>query len=95
MTHSENNDYIKSEGMSEECGVFGIYDKSGKRKLAYETYRALFSLQHRGQESCGIAINDDGILTCQNGMGLVSDVFNERVLDQFSTTAKMAIGHVR
>ncbi len=95
MAHSENNDYIKSEGMSEECGVFGIYDKSGKRKLAYETYRALFSLQHRGQESCGIAINDDGILTCQNGMGLVSDVFNERVLDQFPATAKMAIGHVR
>ncbi len=81
--------------LNEECGVFGIYDKAGALNLAYETYRALYSLQHRGQESCGIALNNDGVLSGHCGMGLVSDVFTSTVLDSLSKEAKMATGHVR
>ena len=81
--------------LNEECGVFGIYDPKGEMDLAYETYRALFSLQHRGQESCGISINVDGVLSTTVGMGLVSDVFTKDKLDSISKDAKMATGHVR
>ena len=81
--------------LNEECGVFGIYDKRGERYLPYEAYRALYSLQHRGQESCGIALNCDGVLSGHTGMGLVSDVFDARTLDALGSGAKMATGHVR
>lgn len=81
--------------LAEECGVFGIYDPSGELDLPYETYRALFTLQHRGQESCGIAVNVDGVLSSTVGMGLVADVFDERTLNGISKEAKMASGHVR
>ena len=81
--------------LGEECGVFGIYDKAGEMDLPYETYRALLSLQHRGQESCGIALNVDGVLSGVTGMGLVSDVFTKRTLEGLDTSAKMATGHVR
>ena len=50
--------------LHEECGVFGIYRRSGEGVVA-EAYHALYALQHRGQESCGIAVNDDGVITCQ------------------------------
>lgn len=81
--------------LGEECGVFGIYDPTGQMDLPYETYRALFALQHRGQESCGIAINVDGVLSGHVGMGLVSEVFSKRVLESLDSQAKMATGHVR
>ncbi len=81
--------------LKEECGVFGIYDPKGEMDLPYETYRALFSLQHRGQESCGIAVNVDGVLSSTAGMGLVSDFFDERTLNSIPKSAKMASGHVR
>lgn len=81
--------------LGEECGVFGIYDKAGDMDLPYETYRALLSLQHRGQESCGIALNVDGVLSGYKGMGLVSDVFTKRALEGLDCSAKMATGHVR
>lgn len=81
--------------LKEECGVFGIYDKNNKLDLIYETYRALFSLQHRGQESCGIALNVDGVLSGHVGLGLVSDVFTKNVLSSLPEGAKMATGHVR
>lgn len=84
-----------SFGLSEECGVFGIYDRSGDTDLVYETYRALFSLQHRGQESCGIATNVDGVLDRYVGMGLVQDVFTESALSKLDSNAKMCTGHVR
>ena len=58
--------------LGEECGVFGVYDPAGEIDLPYEIYRALFTLQHRGQESCGIAVNVDGVLSSTVGMGLVS-----------------------
>ena len=83
------------KNIGEECGVFGIYDPAGEMDLAYETYRALFTLQHRGQESCGISVNVDGVLSASVGMGLVSDVFDKRTLDAIPKNAKMATGHVR
>ena len=76
----------------EECGVFGIFDRDGL-KIAPLVYYGLFALQHRGQESCGIAINNDGWIRCQKNMGLVSEVFTHDIIDSLEGT--IAIGHVR
>ena len=75
----------------EECGVFGIYDTGGN--CARSTYYGLYALQHRGQEDCGIATNNDLELSCYKGAGLVGDVFSEAILSDLGGT--MAIGHVR
>ena len=80
------------EKLHEECGVFGIYDRNNLT-LAPLVYYGLFALQHRGQESCGIAINDDGFIRCHKAMGLVGEVFKPEVLQKLSGT--IAIGHVR
>ena len=77
----------------EECGVFGIYSND-TADIAGLTYSALFALQHRGQESCGIAINDDGIITGYKDIGLVSEVFTSDRLQKLGG-GKMAVGHVR
>ena len=76
----------------EECGVFGIFDRDGL-KIAPLVYYGLFALQHRGQESCGIAINNDGWIRCQKNMGLVSEVFTHDMINSLEGT--IAIGHVR
>ena len=64
--------------LHEECGVFGIYDFDGK-DVASTIYYGLFALQHRGQESCGIAVSETngpkGKVTSYKGMGLVNEVF--------------------
>lgn len=99
MKNPEINTYTAEDfgevTLGEECGVFGIYDPTGTMDLPYETYRALFALQHRGQESCGIAINVDGVLSGHVGMGLVTEVFDKRTLEGLNSEAKMATGHVR
>ena len=78
----------------EECGVFGIITGADDGILpAYETYTALYALQHRGQESCGIAVNDRGIITLHKGLGLVNEVFNDKILKGLPGSA--ALGHVR
>ncbi|MBE6885701.1 MAG: amidophosphoribosyltransferase [Oscillospiraceae bacterium] len=77
----------------EECGVFGIYSPR-EMDVVTETYMALYALQHRGQESCGIAVNSGGIITHYRDVGLVPDVFNRERLDSLGT-GHMAIGHVR
>ena len=51
------------DSIHEECGVFGIYSEE-TADVASAAYYALFALQHRGQESCGIAVNDDGVINC-------------------------------
>lgn len=79
--------------LHEECGVFGIYEGSNS-KLAKTVYYALISLQHRGQESAGIAVNRDRVIRCIKDLGLVSDVFNEENLDKLGE-CNMAVGHVR
>lgn len=77
--------------MEEACGVFGIY--APNREVARLTYYGLYALQHRGQESAGIAVSDGCGIKLHKDMGLVSDVFSEDVLDKL--TGHMAIGHVR
>lgn len=79
--------------IKEECGVFGIYSKD-TMDVASQTYFALYALQHRGQESCGIVVNDKGILSYHKDLGLVPDVFNERNLRKLGM-GNIAIGHVR
>ena len=82
--------------LHEECGVFGIYDRAGTEDVAAAAYSALYALQHRGQESCGIAVNDDGVIQGHRDLGLVNEVFTPAVLGSLSTpTAHMATGHVR
>ena len=76
----------------EECGVFGIYDPAGS--CAQSAYYGLYALQHRGQESCGIVVNDDGIFVSHKDLGLVSEVFPKDVLAGLPE-GKMAVGHVR
>lgn len=80
------------DGLHEECGVFGIYDRDGL-EIAPLVYYGLFSLQHRGQESCGIAVNNDAAIKCHKAMGLVSEVFSPDVLSGLKGT--IGIGHVR
>ncbi len=77
----------------EECGVFGIYAKE-KTSVASTVYYGLFALQHRGQESCGIVVNDDGVFHYHKDGGLVNDVFTPDVMQKLGE-GNMAIGHVR
>ena len=82
--------------LHEECGVFGIYDRAGTEDVAAAAYSALYALQHRGQESCGIAVNDDGVINGHRDLGLVNEVFTPAVLGSLAKpTAHMATGHVR
>lgn len=77
----------------EECGVFGI-SVPGMTHAASVTYNALYALQHRGQESAGMAINDDGVITSHKDVGLVSEVFTPEILENLGR-GSMAVGHVR
>ena len=77
----------------EECGVFGIFGEE-KMNVAEITYYGLYSLQHRGQESCGIVVNDDGVFETHKDTGLVGEVFSEDVLSSMPG-GNAAIGHVR
>ncbi|MCX7795987.1 MAG: amidophosphoribosyltransferase [bacterium] len=77
--------------VKEYCGVFGIY--SPNTDVARLTYFGLFALQHRGQESAGIAVSDRRDIVCYKEMGLVSQVFNEKILNILK--GDIAIGHVR
>ncbi len=65
-----------------------------KSHVAASTYYGLFALQHRGQESCGIVVNDDGVFTSYRDEGIVNDVFTHRVMESLGM-GNMAIGHVR
>jgi amidophosphoribosyltransferase len=79
------------DGPRDECGVFGVY--APEHDVARLTYFALYALQHRGQESAGIATCDSGHITTQRDLGLVSQVFDERSLRALS--GRSALGHVR
>ena len=88
----EKEHYMELDNrIGEECGVFAIYDPAGD--CARTTYYGLYALQHRGQESCGIAVNNNRDITHYKDMGLVNDVFNESILQKLNGT--MAVGHVR
>ena len=90
MSYSFDNCF--KEELHEECGVFGVFS-DGSISPAYACYNGLLALQHRGQESCGIAVSDEGVIDYHKNMGLVSEVFNNEVLD--SLNGQMAVSHVR
>lgn len=77
--------------LGEKCAVFGAYGKG--LDVARLSFFGLFALQHRGQESSGIAVGDGGSLTVHKGMGLVSQVFNDEIID--SLKGHVAVGHNR
>ena len=79
--------------LHEECGVFGVLAPE-RCDVASTAYYALFALQHRGQESCGIVVNDDGIFTSHKDTGLVNDVFTPDEMAKLGL-GDMAVGHVR
>ncbi len=79
--------------INEECGVFGVYSPN-KSDLVNIVYYGLYALQHRGQESCGIVVNQDGVFYSHKDLGLLNDVFSKDKLMSFPK-ANMAVGHVR
>ncbi len=89
---STSFDHYFNEELHEECGVFGVFS-DGTIDPAYACYNGLLALQHRGQESCGIAVSDEGVVDYYKNMGLVSEVFNNDILD--SLQGQMGISHVR
>ena len=88
--------YQEDDALHEECGVFGMYDFDGN-DVARTIYYGLFALQHRGQESCGIAVSDTegpkGKVLSSKGMGLVNEVFTQEDLDKLK--GNIGVGHVR
>ena len=91
-----NDSFYDEDSLHEECGVFGVYDFDGK-DVSSTIYYGLFALQHRGQESCGIAVSDTegpkGKVLSHKDMGLVNDVFDSEILDKLK--GNIGIGHVR
>lgn len=77
----------------EECGVFGIMSPE-VCDVASISYYGLYALQHRGQESCGIVVNDDGLFVSYKDLGLVSEVFSRDVLSRLPK-GRMAVAHAR
>lgn len=94
--NSTNTDIEESDELHDECGVFGVYDFDGT-DVASTIYYGLFALQHRGQESCGIAVSDTegpkGKVVSHKDMGLVNEVFTPEILDNLK--GNIGIGHVR
>lgn len=94
---STNPDYREyTDELHEECGVFGMYDFDGN-DVASTIYYGLFALQHRGQESCGIAVSDTegpkGKVVSHKDMGLANEVFDEEILEKLK--GNIGVGHVR
>ena len=77
----------------EECGVFGVLSEK-PMDVAGISYYGLYALQHRGQESCGIVVGEDGLFFSHKDLGLVNEVFTKDILHQFPK-GTMAVGHVR
>jgi amidophosphoribosyltransferase len=96
MYNEEIDRRTEETGLKEECGVFGIYDFDG-HDVASSIYYGLFALQHRGQESCGIAVSETtgpkGKVTSKKGMGLVNEVFTQDSLEAMK--GDIGVGHVR
>ena len=84
---------IRERHIHEECGVFGVFARETTDVASLANY-ALYALQHRGQESAGIAVNDDGVFTAYRDVGLVSEVFPKERLQALGT-GSIAVGHVR
>ncbi len=87
-----DSDFLPYKSLNEECGVFGIMDMQSAC-LGHTLYFGIYALQHRGQESCGMAVYDNHQLRIHKEMGLVNQVFNENLLD--SLHGQIGIGHTR
>lgn len=86
--------YIFAEDQPEEaCGVFGVYSNEPEFNASFLTYLGLYALQHRGQESSGIAVSDGQNVAIHKNMGLVSNVFDRDILTRLK--GRIGIGHVR
>ncbi len=83
---------INEDKLKEECGVIGVYSNN-KEIVPRSVYYGLYALQHRGQESAGIASSNDGGIEYHKGMGLVPEVFTDEILDKLQ--GNISIGHVR
>ena len=81
------------EKLHEECGVFGVFAPKAYA-IAQDVYYGLYALQHRGQESCGIVVNDDGVFYSHKDLGQVSTVFGKEELDRLPQ-GRISVGHVR
>lgn len=96
MSNNIHEQYDLSDELHEECGVFGMYDFDGA-DVASTIYYGLFALQHRGQESCGIAVSETdgpkGQVSSYKGMGLVNEVFTPESLEGMK--GDIGVGHVR
>lgn len=79
--------------LHEECGVFGVI-ATEPCDVASISYYGLYALQHRGQESCGIVVNDDGVFVSHKDMGLASEVFSQDILSRLPK-GTMAVAHAR
>ena len=79
--------------LHEECGVIGVYCNDEGKNASHLVYYGLYALQHRGQESAGIAANHQGTMELRKGLGLVGEVFRGDALKNFP--GSIAIGHVR
>ena len=88
-----NGNEINGSEINEECGVFGVIAPE-LRDVAGVAYFGLYALQHRGQESCGIVVNDDGVFVSHKDTGLVSEVFTPERLASFPKCT-MAVAHTR
>ncbi len=84
---------MNADKLRDECGVFGIFSENPDRDVAPLVYYGLFALQHRGQESAGIAVARGPVIECRKDMGLVGEVFNPERLARMS--GRIAVGHVR
>ena len=84
---------INKNKINEECGVFGLWSPH-PADVSLTAYYGLYALQHRGQESAGIAVNDDGVFRYYRDLGLVNDVFTPAQIEKLGT-GRMAVGHVR
>ena len=80
--------------LHEECGVLGVYDNGDAGDVTSISYMGLFALQHRGQESCGIVVNDDGVFSSHKASGLVNAAFTEDTL-RAQGKGQIAVAHCR
>jgi amidophosphoribosyltransferase len=96
MSNNMHEQYDLTDELHEECGVFGMYDFDGA-DVASTIYYGLFALQHRGQESCGIAVSETdgpkGKVSSFKGMGLVNEVFTPETIEGMN--GDIGVGHVR
>ncbi|MDO5014602.1 MAG: amidophosphoribosyltransferase [Clostridia bacterium] len=81
---------LSNEKLNEECGVLGIYNND---RAVATVVEGLYALQHRGQESCGYAVSDGGVITGSRGAGVIQEVFTPEEVEKIP--GKMAIGHVK